>query len=508
MAKKQQLINLLSNIANLATNILMGLFFTPYLVETLGIAAYGVLPLALVINSYINVVTGALIGSMSRFYSIELVAQRYKEASEYLSIGFVSLGAFSILLLPLIIAFITNIGSVLNIPDMYIDESQILFAYIIASFLLSMCSSLLNITQFAMNRLDIMNVIKIGRNIFKVMFVLLFFSLNDINLRNIGLAFFLSEVVVFATSMFFYKKETNKNIAISFKLFNQEKFKVVLNMIFWVLLLHVGEVVLFRMDNIIINKFWSTSESGIVGVFTEFGMYVNSVIAVVISLASPLIVIHYSKQNYKEMTSVFLNNYAVTNYFLIIILSTCICYAPQILEYWLNDTYIQYSTWFCGKLLFVPFIIYISIYNTLFRVYNKLKVPSFIMIASGIIGVIFMCIVANHSSNFTNPIIVVLGMGFGSLIINMFLSSIYLNKINSYIKIKSLFRPLFDLVVFIGISLIVSRLLKMALPCVNIISFIVDALITSVAIAALMYKLTLPKEARTYLLRDLISRKA
>ena len=88
MARKQQLINLLSNFANLFTNILLGLFFTPYLVKTLGIAAYGVLPLALLINSYINVVTGALIGSMSRFYSIELVAERYKEASEYLGISY------------------------------------------------------------------------------------------------------------------------------------------------------------------------------------------------------------------------------------------------------------------------------------------------------------------------------------------------------------------------------------------------------------------------------------
>ena len=47
MVRKQQLINLLSNFANLFTNILLGLFFTPYLVKTLGIAAYGVLPLAI-----------------------------------------------------------------------------------------------------------------------------------------------------------------------------------------------------------------------------------------------------------------------------------------------------------------------------------------------------------------------------------------------------------------------------------------------------------------------------
>ena len=189
MARKQQLINLLSNFANLFTNILLGLFFTPYLVKTLGIAAYGVLPLALLINSYINVVTGALIGSMSRFYSIELVAERYKEASEYLSIAFISLASFFILLMPLLGIFIYNIDDVLNIPDIYVYDSKVLFIFIIFSFFLSMCSSLLNITQFALNRLDIMNTIKISRNVFKVIFVLLFFCYFDVNLQNIGLAF-------------------------------------------------------------------------------------------------------------------------------------------------------------------------------------------------------------------------------------------------------------------------------------------------------------------------------
>ena len=189
MQKNQQLINLCSNAVNLLSNILIGLFFTPYLVSTLGISAYGVLPLALLINSYINVVTGALIGSMSRFYSIELVAERYKESSEYLSIAFISLLVFSVLLAPLAIIFILNIDMILNIPNEYIYDSQILFIYMILSFLLSMCSSLLNITQFAMNRLDIMNAIKIGRNVFKVIFILIFFSCVDVNLINIGFSF-------------------------------------------------------------------------------------------------------------------------------------------------------------------------------------------------------------------------------------------------------------------------------------------------------------------------------
>lgn len=506
MARKQQLINLLSNFANLFTNILLGLFFTPYLVKTLGIAAYGVLPLALLINSYINVVTGALVGSMSRFYSIELVAEKYKEASEYLSIAFISLASFFILSMPLLGVFIYNIDDVLNIPDIYVYDSKILFSLIIFSFFLSMCSSLLNITQFALNRLDIMNIIKISRNVFKVIFVLLFFCYFDVNLQNIGLAFLLSEIVVFVLSVFFYKKETDKKITISLRLFNTDKFKIILNVIFWNLLLHAGEVVLFRIDNIVINKYWSTSESGVVGVFSEFGMYINSVLAVIISLASPLIVINYSKKNFLEMTKVFLNNYAVTNYFLAIIIATCICFAPHILHFWLDDSYVIYSSWFCAKLLYVPFIIYISIYNTIFRVYNKLKTPSYIMITCGIMGVILMCITAANGSKFTNPVLAVLIAGILSLILNMLFSSIYINRLNDGISYKHMFKPFLDFLVAIIVIVLTSLAIQSVIPCNSFIIFLIEASVTMLVGALLTYKLCLSRDAKNYLKKDLISR--
>lgn len=507
---KQQLINLLSNMANLLSNILIGLFFTPYLVKTLGIAAYGVLPLALLINSYINVVTGALVGAMTRFYSIELVASKFREASEYISVAFISLFSFIIILSPFITLFILNIDSVLNIPIDYINDSRILFIYIILSFFLSMCSSLLNITQFAMNRLDIMNIIKIGRNVFKVIFVFLFFSFYSINLANIGLSFFLAEVVVLLMSYYFFKRESDKNLHISYKLFNIEKFKTLLNMIFWVLLLHIGEVVLFRIDNLVINKFWSTVESGVVGVFSEFGMYINSVLAVIISLASPLIVINYSKGNIKEMVSIFINNYYVTNFFLLILSSVCISYSSEIISFWLDDSYTKYSMWFCLKILFVPFIIYISIYNTMFRVYNKLKVPSYLMIICGLIGLGLMCLVGFYSLSFSNElnaVSILLLMGLVSLFLNLLSTSVYLHRLNKDISVSSLLKPLLVMLITLPIAKLFSIGLHNILPCENFFHFMIHVFILSIIIALLLYRFSLSKNVKKYMLEDMLSRK-
>ena len=59
----QTRVNFYTNIVSLAVNIIIALVYTPYLVDQLGVSAYGILPLALIINQYISVATGALTSS-------------------------------------------------------------------------------------------------------------------------------------------------------------------------------------------------------------------------------------------------------------------------------------------------------------------------------------------------------------------------------------------------------------------------------------------------------------
>ena len=68
--------NLLTNLFCLVANVIVGLMYTPFLVKKLGVATYGILPLALIINQYIIIVTDALQGSVTRFYSA-LIPQHY-----------------------------------------------------------------------------------------------------------------------------------------------------------------------------------------------------------------------------------------------------------------------------------------------------------------------------------------------------------------------------------------------------------------------------------------------
>jgi O-antigen/teichoic acid export membrane protein len=68
--------NLITNVMCLIANVLVGLLYTPYLVKELGVVTYGVLPIALVVNQYIIILTDSLQSSVTRFYSLAKELQK------------------------------------------------------------------------------------------------------------------------------------------------------------------------------------------------------------------------------------------------------------------------------------------------------------------------------------------------------------------------------------------------------------------------------------------------
>lgn len=126
--------NLFTNVANLSVNVLVGLYYTPYLVTHLGLAAYGIVPLTLLVNQYISVLTGSLTGALSRFYTISIQQKDLGKASSIFSTVVILFGILILLLLPIIFLIIGNVNEVFNIPDNFLREAQRLFGFTIFSF--------------------------------------------------------------------------------------------------------------------------------------------------------------------------------------------------------------------------------------------------------------------------------------------------------------------------------------------------------------------------------------
>lgn len=159
--------NFFTNIIHLIVNVVVGVLYTPYLVRSVGVIAYGVVPLALVINQYINVISLSLVNALTRFYSVEYRNGNMEKASKYFSTSIVVGIVFSLILYPLLHIAINYVDMFFDIPNNLLGESKLLFRFTVASFFLSILSNCVNITLFADNLLDYVNYLKVTRQALK-----------------------------------------------------------------------------------------------------------------------------------------------------------------------------------------------------------------------------------------------------------------------------------------------------------------------------------------------------
>lgn len=384
---KQTTINFYTNIAALGANIVAGIYYTPYLVNSLGLAAYGVLPLALIINQYISVATQTLTHSYTRFYSVALQKGDYEEASKTISTSFVVVLLISLLLAPIGVGIIINIDNLFQIPSGLLGSARLLFAYSMLSFVVSLVSSLLNVTLYATNRLDLMNVLKIVRTGLKLPMVILFFEIVSVNVSFVGLSNLIAEVIILLVSSFFFFKFKPPAVRISLSLFDKVILVSILGMSAWVLIHLCGDTLLYRTDNIIVNHYWGSESSGALGAVSELGAYVSVVVSVIGSLFGPLILKSYAQGNHTEVKSLFIEQSTIVGCLSAVLAGTISGCAVPLLNTWLGNGMGQYSWWLIVKMVVLPFYAAGGIMALVYRSWNKVKFPALGTIALGIIDI-------------------------------------------------------------------------------------------------------------------------
>ena len=77
----------------------MGLWLTPYLIRHLGVAAYGLVPLAVTVTSYMGLFTTALNAAVGRFITLCLDRHDYAEANRIFNTSFWGTVAVLVILL-------------------------------------------------------------------------------------------------------------------------------------------------------------------------------------------------------------------------------------------------------------------------------------------------------------------------------------------------------------------------------------------------------------------------
>ena len=155
--------NLAANIAYFLVNIIIGIALVPFFISTLGVAAYGIIPLATSITGYVAIVVQSLNTSTSRFLTVDLQRGDYAHANKTFNTALFGLTSVILLMVPIILVVAFYAPSLFNVPAGQEGGAILLFLGVSMAFLIRSWSGNFTVQLFAFNRLDLQNIVNVHK---------------------------------------------------------------------------------------------------------------------------------------------------------------------------------------------------------------------------------------------------------------------------------------------------------------------------------------------------------
>jgi membrane protein EpsK len=375
--------NLLANVANFIVNIIIGIFLVPYFISTLGIAAYGLIPLATSLTSYITILTDSLNVAVSRYLTVDLHQKDYQKANITFNTALFGLSGIIGVLIPIVMVLSIYAPRFFNVPAEQEFEVILLFFGVFAAFLIRSWSSNFTVSLYAYNRLDLQNLLNIISVIVQVSLIVVLFTLFSPQLSYIGFAYLVSSIV-FLLGAIVLSKRINPHLHIGLSYFDRSRLNELSFMGWWVVVDQIGSLLLLQIDLIVVNLLFGATAGGEYAVVLLWAILLRSIAGTLAGVLCPMILTYYAKKKNEQI--IFLSKSSVKGLGLLMALPIgLICgFAPNLLTLWVGPQFAHLAPlmW----VLCLPLVISLCILP-LFSIniaYNKVKIPGIVTLFMGI----------------------------------------------------------------------------------------------------------------------------
>jgi len=376
--------NVISNIFYFIINVIIGLALVPFFIDSLGPAAYGLIPLATSITSYITIVIDAINGAISRFLTIDLQRADDEKANQTFNTALFGTLGVILCLTPVAIFVAWLAPQYFNIGNESAIDVFLLFALIFGSVLIRTWSSNFMVTLFALNRLDLRNYVNITNIFTQCIAIVILFILFGPSLIFVGASYFLAAILQLILSVYFSRKIC-PDISVSPSKFSGKAFKEIGGMSFWILTDSVGVLLRYQIALMIVNiLFGEVMGTEYALALTWFTLLI-SIAALISNVFTPMIYSYYAKgepENLIRFSSFAAKSMGI---FMALPIALVCIFTPQLMTIWVGPEFAHISllVW----IIVAPCLVKIQAgcISPIYGAYNKVKIPALVNIVIGVI---------------------------------------------------------------------------------------------------------------------------
>lgn len=483
--------NLFSNIIYFILNLIIGLALVPFFIDTLGVAAYGLIPLATSLTSYVTIIIDAVNSAVTRFLTVDLQRSDVKRASEtFNTAAFATLGVI-LALIPVSIIIAWLVPSVVNIGDESAMSVFLLFVLIFGSILIRAWSSNFMTVLFAYNRLDLRNYVNSINIGMQVVFILALFLFLEPSLPLVGLSYILASIIALLLSIKF-----SHNICSYLRLtssdFNFSRLKEIGGVTGWIACSQLAYLLRYQVALIIVNISFGEIAGAQYSLVLAWSILLLGLAGLVTNTFTPMSYSYRARDDKKGLTQFTLFAMRCTGLAIALPIALLCIFSPQIMTIWVGERFAELTplVW----IILIPMIVRVqtSCTDPIFAAYLRVRAPAIFSIVIGVLNVILA---------FAFPIIFnngMYGVAYAGSLILLMVGVFFLiyNARVLQIHILTFFRPIVTGLIALGTLLLIGIIYASLVPVNSLFMLIISVLLISVIYGLIVFTIVLDQEER------------
>lgn len=380
-------LNLVSSFITYAITFGISFFLSPFIVETVGVEAYGFVGLANNFISYASLITIALNALAGRFITIKLRENDISSANKYYtSVFYGNLFLSAVLFIAALFVWIF-LEKIINIPDSIFWDVKILFAALFMNCIISTSTSVFGIATFATNKLYLSSVRNIEASLIRTIILVVLFLCFSPNVYYLGITSLLVGIYSVVYNIYYTKKLTPE-LQLKRQYFDKKAVWELVSSGVWNLITRLGQILCDGVDLLITNLLVDPTSMGVLSLAKTVPGIIQSIIGTMVNSFSPNFTILYAEGKINELKDALKQSMKIMGVISnvpIIILIVC---GQKFFECW-QPTQDAKALQILSILTCAGFIINggINCIYDIFTVVNKLKYNSIVLLISSAISI-------------------------------------------------------------------------------------------------------------------------
>lgn len=290
--------NLASNVSLLIMQALFGLWFTPFLVRNLGVAAYGLVPLVASIAMYANIITTSAQTAARRELGLALASG--ERTTEVFSTALVTLGGLVLVLAPVIAGVSWAAPAIFDVPAGYEIAARTFFALSLVGFLLVEVRGVISAPSFAHNRLDAVNAPRAVDIALRVAIPVALFALAGPALQSVGLGTLGGAVLSVFVALVLWRR-TAPDIGFEVRSFRTDVLRRMMRTAAWLSADQVGMLLHTTTDVIVLNLLLGATVAGGYGTVAQWPIFLRALALALAAVLTPVMLAQHGREDRESM---------------------------------------------------------------------------------------------------------------------------------------------------------------------------------------------------------------